>query len=207
MEKSEQVTIDKIDIIPISLNISQYHYLVHWTLPYQQKGHPLTCKIYSSGMSFLPILHHTFNTWCCLSTTYMIPKCLNACIIASSFSGVIYSYVAFPLNSDKSISSREKSTFTFLLSTILRSTSVRAEQRSTGPLASSGSKTTVSTWHDTFWLMSDFVPVRGNISGQNRNRSTPSEAAHSQLQTDAICGKSDIHIKALAIEVYGNKSV
>ena len=110
----------------------------------------------------------------------MIPKCLNACIIASSFSGVhcgclafsdlarlkfsptsslhfflicaiysdetlspvcsstyafIYSYVAFPLNSDKSISSREKSTFTFLLSTILRSTSVRAEQRSTGPLA------------------------------------------------------------------------
>ena len=29
MEKSEQVTIDKIDIIPISLNISQYHYLVH----------------------------------------------------------------------------------------------------------------------------------------------------------------------------------
>ena len=93
----------------------------------------------------------------------MIPKCLNACIIASSFSGVhlgclafsdlarlkfsltsnphfflicaiysdetlspvcsstyafIYSYVAFPLNSDKSISSREKSTFTFLLSTI-----------------------------------------------------------------------------------------
>ena len=93
----------------------------------------------------------------------MIPKCLNACIIASSFSGVhcgclafsdlaglkfsptsnphfflicaiysdetlspvcsstyafIYSYVAFPLNSDKSISSREKSTFTFLVSTI-----------------------------------------------------------------------------------------
>ena len=70
----------------------------------------------------------------CLSTPYMIPKCLNACIIASSFSGVIYSYVAFPLNSDKSISSREKSTFTFLLSTILRSTSIRAEQRSTGPL-------------------------------------------------------------------------
>lgn len=93
----------------------------------------------------------------------MIPKCLNACIIASSFSSVhcgclafydlaglkfsptsnphfflicaiysdetlspvcsstyafICSYVAFPLNSDKSISSREKSTFTFLLSTI-----------------------------------------------------------------------------------------
>ena len=81
----------------------------------------------------------------CLSTPYMIPKCLNACIIASSFSGVIYSYVAFPLNSDKSISSREKSTFTFLLSTILRSTSVRAEQRSTGPLAPLESKTTVST--------------------------------------------------------------
>ena len=169
-------------------------------------------------MSFFPILHYIFNTWCCLSTTYMIPKCLNTCIIASSFSGVhlgclafsdlarlkfsptsnphfflicaiysdetlspvcsstyafIYSYVAFPLNSDKSISSREKSTFTFLLSTILRSTSVRAEQRSTGPLAPLESKTTVSTWHDTFWLMSGIVPVRGNISNQNGNRSTP----------------------------------
>ena len=32
---------------------------------------------------------------------------------------------------------------------------------------------TVSTWHDTFWLMSDFVPVRGNISYQNGNMSTP----------------------------------
>ena len=95
MEKSEQVTIDKIDIIPISLNISQYHYLVHWTLPYKQKGHPLTCKIYSSGMSFFPILHYIFNTWCCLSTTYMIPKCLNACIIASSFSGVHCGCLAF----------------------------------------------------------------------------------------------------------------
>ncbi len=45
--------------------------------------------------------------------------------------------------------------------------------------------------------MSGFVPVRGNISCQNANMSTPSEAAHSQLQTDAICGKSDIHIKVL----------
>ena len=34
-----------------------------------------------------------------------------------------------------------------------------------------------------------------------------SETAHSQLQTDAICGKIDIHIKVLTIEVYGNKSV
>ena len=33
-----------------------------------------------------------------------------------------------------------------------------------------------------------------------------SETAHSQLQTDTICGKIDIHIKVLTIEVYGNKS-
>jgi hypothetical protein len=69
------------------------------------------------------------------------------------------------------------------------------------------SKTTVSAWHDTFWLMSGIVPVRGNISDQNGNMSIPSETAHSQLQTDAICGKIDIHIKVLTIEVYGNKSV
>ena len=37
--------------------------------------------------------------------------------------------------------------------------------------------------------------------------STPSETAHSQLQTDAIYGKIDTHIKVLTIEVYGNKSV
>ena len=66
--------------------------------------------------------------------------------------------------------------------------------------------TTVSTWHDTFWLMSGIVPVRGNISCQNGNMSTPSEIAHSQLQTDAICDKIDIHITVLTIEVYGNKS-
>ena len=30
---------------------------------------------------------------------------------------------------------------------------------------------------------------------------------NSHLQTGAICGKIDIHIKVLAIEVYGNKSV
>jgi len=65
---------------------------------------------------------------------------------------------------------------------------------------------TVSTWHDTFWLMSGFVPVRGNISCQNGNMSTPSETAHSWLQTDVICGKFDIHITVLTIEVYGNKS-
>lgn len=35
------------------------------------------------------------------------------------------------------------------------------------------SATIVSTWHDTSWLMSGFVPVRGNISYQNGNRSTP----------------------------------
>ena len=35
------------------------------------------------------------------------------------------------------------------------------------------SATIVSIWHDTFWLMSDFVPIRGNISCQNRNMSTP----------------------------------
>lgn len=33
-----------------------------------------------------------------------------------------------------------------------------------------------------------------------------SDIAHSQLQTDAICGKNDIHITVLTIEVYGNKS-
>ena len=67
--------------------------------------------------------------------------------------------------------------------------------------------TTVSTWHDTFWLMSGILPVLGNISCQNGNRSTPSETAHSQLQTDAICGKNDIHITVLTTTVYGNKSV
>ncbi len=49
--------------------------------------------------------------------------------------------------------------------------------------------------------MSGIVPVRGNISGQNGNMSTPSEAAHSQLQTDAICDKIDIHIKVLTMEL------
>ena len=49
--------------------------------------------------------------------------------------------------------------------------------------------TTHSTWHDTCWLMSGSVPVRGNISCQNGNRSTASETAHSQLHADAICGK------------------
>ena len=34
-----------------------------------------------------------------------------------------------------------------------------------------------------------------------------SDIAHSQLQTDAICDKIDIHLKVLTIEVYGNKSV
>ena len=33
-----------------------------------------------------------------------------------------------------------------------------------------------------------------------------SDIAHSQMQTDAICGKIDIHITVLTIEVYGNKS-
>ena len=43
--------------------------------------------------------------------------------------------------------------------------------------------------------MSGIVPVHGNMS-------TPSETAHLQLQTDAICGKFDIHITVLTIEVY-----
>ena len=34
-----------------------------------------------------------------------------------------------------------------------------------------------------------------------------SDIAHSQIQTDAICSKIDIHITVLTIEVYGNKSV
>ena len=34
-----------------------------------------------------------------------------------------------------------------------------------------------------------------------------SDIAHSQLQTDAICGKNDIHITVLTTTVYGNKSV
>ena len=84
---------------------------------------------------------------------------------------------------------------------------VFCEQAPTAPYARSvrGSlltrdiKTTVSTWHDTFCLMSGIVPVHGNMS-------TPSETAHLQLQTDAICGKFDIHITVLTIEVYGNKS-
>ena len=47
--------------------------------------------------------------------------------------------------------------------------------------------------------MSGIVPVRGNISCQNGNMSTPSETAHSQLQADAICGKFDIHITVLPL--------
>ena len=54
--------------------------------------------------------------------------------------------------------------------------------------------------------MSGSVPVRGNISGQSGNMSTHSEIAYSQLQPDAICGKIDIHIQILAIEVYGSNS-
>ena len=46
-------------------------------------------------MSFFPILYYIFNTRCCLFTIYMIPKCLNACIIASSFSGVHCGCLAF----------------------------------------------------------------------------------------------------------------
>lgn len=37
--------------------------------------------------------------------------------------------------------------------------------------------------------------------------SATDEIAYSQLQPGAICGKIDIHIKVLTIEVYGNKSV
>jgi len=33
-----------------------------------------------------------------------------------------------------------------------------------------------------------------------------SDIAYSQLQTDAIRGKIDIHIQVLTVEVYGNKS-
>ncbi len=35
----------------------------------------------------------------------------------------------------------------------------------------------------------------------------PSETAHSQLHADAICGKFNIHITVLTIEIHGNKSV
>lgn len=46
--------LDKIDIILISLNtLSQFHYLVLWTLQGNQKGHPLTHNNYGLGMSFL----------------------------------------------------------------------------------------------------------------------------------------------------------
>ena len=38
-----------------------------------------------------------------------------------------------------------------------------------------------------------------------RKQVLASDIAHSQLQTDAICGKNDIHITILTIEVYGNK--
>ena len=67
-------------------------------------------------------------------------------------------------------------------------------------------KTTVSTWHDTFWLMSGIVPVHGNISCQKRKHVHTDQNGNSHLQTNAICGKIDIHIQILAIEVYGNKS-
>ena len=129
MEKPEQVTIDKIDIIPISLNtLVSLPCPLNTSISAKRTSNPhfLICAIYSD---------ETLSPVC--SSTYAF----------------IYSYVAFPLNSDKSISSREKSTFTFLLSAILRSTSVRADQRSTGPLAPLESKTTVSTCR-----------VKGNIS-------------------------------------------
>ena len=48
--------------------------------------------------------------------------------------------------------------------------------------------------------------LRKHIMSKRKQVHT-SDIAHSQLQTDAICGKNNIHIKVLAIEVYGNKSV
>lgn len=49
--------LDKIDIILISLNtLSDFHYLVLWTLQGNQKGHPLTRNNYGSGMSFFRYL-------------------------------------------------------------------------------------------------------------------------------------------------------
>ena len=61
--------LDKIGILLISLNTLSIITLSFRHSKAAKKGHPLTCKIYSSGMSFLPILHFIFNTWCCLSTT------------------------------------------------------------------------------------------------------------------------------------------
>lgn len=87
--------LDKIDIILISLNtLSQFHYLVLWTLQGNQKGHPLTRNNYGSGMSF-SLLNSKKDKRYYLSTIYTIPKCLNACIIASSFSGVHCGCLAF----------------------------------------------------------------------------------------------------------------
>lgn len=76
-------------------------------------------------------------------------------MIASSFYGVHCGCLAFS-DLGKLKFSKEKSTFTFLLSTSLRSTSVRAEQRSTGPLAPLESKTTnrfnvACKWEAVIW--------------------------------------------------------
>ena len=106
--------------------------------PRQPKRHPLTRNNYGSGMSFFRYLavRKTNDTTYTQSIQFQ-----NACIIASSFSGVHCCCLAFS-DLGKLKFSKEKSTFTFLLSTSLRSTSVRAEQRSTRPLAPFESKTT-----------------------------------------------------------------
>ena len=53
--------------------------------------------------------------------------------------------------------------------------------------------TTVSTWHDTFCLMSGFVPVRGNISCQNGNMSTPLKPhIHSYKQIQSVAKLTSI---------------
>lgn len=55
------------------------------------------------------------------------------------------------------------------------------------------SKHTVSTWHDTFWLMSGIVPVRGNISCQNGNMSTPLiSRIHSFKQMQSVAKSTSI---------------
>ena len=55
------------------------------------------------------------------------------------------------------------------------------------------SSTAVSTWLDTFWLMSGIVPVRGNISGQNGNMSTPTRTViHTCKQVQSVAKLTSI---------------
>ena len=71
----------------IDFTISRSQNMVIYLYCICKKDIPLPVKSTVPECPF-SILHYIFNTWCCLSTICMIPKCLNACIIASSFSGV-----------------------------------------------------------------------------------------------------------------------